>query len=197
MLRRKLRNNNLVFEDYLIGKQTRTKVSIAYIKGIVNEKVLQELKSRLEKIDIDSILESGYIEELIADKPLALFSTVTVTEKPDIVAGKLLEGRVAIFTDGTPHVLTVPRLLVEGFMTSEDYYLKPYYSSFKTIKGFKPICSHIFTWYSSGITALSPGYDTYCIIDIYSWGQTRGTSSSLFRNLCNGYNFRFGKGIKP
>lgn len=130
LLRRKLRNNNLVYEDMRLGKQTKTMVSIAYIKGIVNEAVLRELKNRLNKINIDSILESGYIEELIEDRPITIFSTITITEKPDVAAAKLLEGRVAIFTDGTPHVLIVPRIFVEGFMSSEDYYLRPYYASF-------------------------------------------------------------------
>lgn len=130
LLRRRLRNNNLVYEDMRLGKQTKTMVSLAYIKGIVNEDVLRELKNRLSKINIDSILESGYIEELIEDSPKIIFSTITVTEKPDIAAAKLLEGRVAIFTDGTPHVLIVPRLFVEGLMSSEDYYLKPFYASF-------------------------------------------------------------------
>lgn len=130
LLRRKLRNNKLVFEDYRFGKQTNTKVSIAYIKGIVNEDVLQELKRRLEKIDIDAILESGYIEELIEDSPLSLIGTVSNAEKPDIIAGKILEGKVAILVDGTPHVLTIPRIFVEGIMASEDYYLRPYYSTF-------------------------------------------------------------------
>lgn len=129
LLRRILRKNNLVFEDYKLGRQTQTAVSLAYIKGIVNEKVLEEVKKRLEKIDIDAILESGYIEELIEDSPMSIFSTIGNAEKPDIVAAKMLEGRVAIFTDGTPHVLTMPKLFIEGLMSSEDYYLRPYFAS--------------------------------------------------------------------
>lgn len=130
LLRRILRNNNLVYEDLRLGKQTKTTISIAYIKGIVNEEVLQEVKKRINRINVDSILESGYIEELIEDAPKSLIKTITATEKPDIVAAKLLEGRVAILTDGTPHVLVVPRIFIEGLMSSEDYYLRPYFSSF-------------------------------------------------------------------
>lgn len=133
LIRRILRNNNLVFEDYILGKQTRTPVSLAYIKGIVNEDVLDEVRKRLEKINIDAILESGYIEELIEDSPRSMFSTIGNVEKPDIIAAKILEGRVAILTDGTPHVLTIPKLFVEGLMASEDYYLRPYYASFLRI----------------------------------------------------------------
>ena len=130
LLRRKIRSNNLVFEDCVLGKQTRTIVSVAYIDGIVNEEVLKEVRERLGRIDIDSILESGYIEELIEDHPDALLSTISNTEKPDIVAGKMLEGRVAILIDGTPHVLIVPRIFIEGMMVSEDYYARTYRASF-------------------------------------------------------------------
>jgi spore germination protein KA len=148
LLRRILRNNNLMFEDYILGKQTKTAVTVAYINGIVNEKILEEVKKRLKKIDIDAILESGYIEELIEDNPQTLFSTINNSEKPDVVASKILEGRVAIFTDGTPHVLTMPRFFIEGLMTSEDYYLRPYYASMLRLLRFT---SWIVTVYLPGV----------------------------------------------
>lgn len=148
LLRRILRNNNLIFEDYKLGEQTKTEISLAYINGIVNEKVLEEVKKRLERIDIDAILESGYIEELIEDNPETLFSTISNTEKPDVVAAKILEGRVALFTDGTPHVLTMPRVFVEGLMSSEDYYLRPYFASMLRLLRF---ISWIITMYLPGI----------------------------------------------
>ncbi len=130
MLRRRIRNNDLVFEDYIIGKQTRTKVSISYIQGIVNEQALKEVISKVKNIDIDGVLESGYIEQLIEDSPTSLISTIANTQKPDVVVGKLLEGRVAVFCDGTPHVLTIPKFFVEDIQTSEDYYSRPYFATF-------------------------------------------------------------------
>lgn len=130
MLRRRIRNSDLVFEDYIIGKQTKTKISIAYIQGIVNEHVLEEAKKRIDDIDIDGILESGYIEQLIEANPSSLISTIGNTQKPDVVAGKILEGRVAVFCDGTPHVLTMPKLFVEDIQASEDYYTRPFYATF-------------------------------------------------------------------
>ena len=129
LLRRIIRSNNLVFENYKLGQQSKKAVSIAYVKGVVNEDVLEEVRRRLSKINIDAILESGNIEELIEDKPMGLFSTISNAEKPDVVAAKILEGRVAIFTDGTPHVLIVPKLFIEGLQTSEDYYIRPHYAS--------------------------------------------------------------------
>ncbi|NMB27630.1 MAG: spore germination protein [Tissierellia bacterium] len=130
MLRRRIRNRDLVFEDYTIGKQTKTKISIAYIQGIVNEQILKEVKIRIRNIDIDAILESGYIEQLIEDNPYSLISTIGDTQKPDVVAGKLLEGRVAMFCDGTPHVLTMPKFFIEDIQASEDYYARTYYATF-------------------------------------------------------------------
>lgn len=126
LLRRKLKNPNLVFEEYTLGKQTNTLVYVAYLDGIVNREVLQEVKTRLNRIDTDSILETGYIEQFIEESWLSPLATVGQTQKPDIVAAKLLEGRVAIFCDGTPHALTIPNLFVEAIQTPEDYYMRPW-----------------------------------------------------------------------
>ncbi|HLR35556.1 MAG TPA: spore germination protein [Tissierellales bacterium] len=133
LLRRKIRNENLVFEDYILGEQTNTKISLAYIVGIVNEDVLEELRRRINKINIDAILETGYIEQLIDDRPYSFLTTIGDTQKPDVVAGRILEGRIAIFCDGTPHVLTIPKLFIENIQTSEDYYTTSPYSTFLRI----------------------------------------------------------------
>lgn len=129
LLRRKIKNLNLKFDVLKIGRQTKTDVCIAYIKGIANDKIVEEVKRRLNRIDMDSILESGYIEQLIEDAPFSFLPTVGNTEKPDVVAAKILEGRVAIITDGTPFVLTVPYLFIEALQVSEDYYSRPFYAT--------------------------------------------------------------------
>ncbi|MFL0252681.1 spore germination protein [Clostridium neuense] len=130
MLRRKIKNPNLIFETMQIGVQTRTSVCIVYLKGIVNPKLIKEIKKRLSRINTDAILESGYIEQFIEDAPYSIFPTVGNSEKPDITAAKILEGRVAILVDGTPFVLTVPMLFIEGFQSAEDYYSRTFFSSF-------------------------------------------------------------------
>ena len=124
LLRRKIKSPDLIFESMKIGRRTKTDICITYIKGIANPSLIEEVKKRLNKIDTDSILESGYIEQYIEDAPFSVFPTVGSSEKPDVVAGKLLEGRAAIVVDGTPFVLTVPFLFIESFQTSEDYYLR-------------------------------------------------------------------------
>jgi spore germination protein KA len=122
LIRRRLKSPNLIFEDLHIGRITYTRVTITYIKGIASPDLVAEIKRRLGRIDIDGILESGYLEELIEDNTFSPFPQILHTERPDRVAASLLEGRVSILTDGTPFALIAPAEFV-SFMTSpEDYY---------------------------------------------------------------------------
>ncbi|WMX54667.1 spore germination protein [Peribacillus sp. R9-11] len=122
MLRRIINSPDLWIESMKIGTVTKTDVSIMYINGIAKEGIVEEVKKRLNRINIDSILESGYIEQLIEDQVMTPFPTLNNTERPDMVAGNLLEGRVAIFVNGTPFVLVAPALFVQFFQSVEDYY---------------------------------------------------------------------------
>lgn len=139
LIRRKLKTPDLKFTMLQIGQVSKTNCCICYIDGIAEKAVLRKLKQRLDKIQIDGIISANYISELICDNPYAALKTVGKTERPDTVAAKLLEGRVALIIDGTPVVLTVPYLLMEQFQSSEDYYLDFYYASmsrFLRIVGF-------------------------------------------------------------
>ncbi|KRF67464.1 spore germination protein [Peribacillus butanolivorans] len=122
MLRRIINSPDLWIESMKIGTVTKTDVSIMYINGIAKEGIVEEVKERLKGINIDSILESGYIEQLIEDQVMTPFPTLNHTERPDMVAGNLLEGRVAIFVNGSPFVLVAPALFVQFFQSVEDYY---------------------------------------------------------------------------
>jgi spore germination protein KA len=130
LLRRKITNPGLHFEEMKLGRRTRTTVAIAYLKGIVNEKLVAEVRSRLKRVNIDLVLDANYLNEFISDAPFSIFPTVGFTERPDVTAAKLLEGRVAIFVDGTPVVSTVPVLLVESFQSPDDYNFPYYYATF-------------------------------------------------------------------
>ncbi|MPW25467.1 spore germination protein [Alkalibaculum sp. M08DMB] len=147
LLRRIIKNPDLRMESYTIGDQTNTNVCIVYMKDIVNPKLITEINTRLDRIKTDAILESGYIEAFIEDAPYSIFATVGNCEKPDKVASKILEGRAAIFVDGSPFVLTVPLLFIENFQSTEDYYSRPYFSSM----------TRLLRFVSYFITILSPG----------------------------------------
>lgn len=133
LVRRRIRDPLFRIEGMKIGKKSQTDINIAYLKGTVKEDVLKEVKSRLEKIKIDAILESGYIEELIEDSPLSPFPTIQSTERPDKVASSILEGRIAIFVDNTPFVLVVPAYFWQFLQASDDYYSRYYTATFYRI----------------------------------------------------------------
>ncbi|MGO4888879.1 spore germination protein [Anaerobacillus sp. MEB173] len=130
LIRRKIKNPNLKLITKKIGEQTKTAVEIFYIDGIADEKVLKELHNRLDRIEIDGIFETGYIEELIEDNAWSIFPQLQVTERPDSVAANLLEGRIALLVDGTPFVMIIPATFWQQFQASEDYYDRFYIAIF-------------------------------------------------------------------
>ncbi|WP_460148795.1 spore germination protein, partial [Priestia megaterium] len=85
MVRRIIKTPDLWMESLKIGRVTKTDVTLMYIHGIANDKVVKEIRQRLNRIDIDSILESGYIEQLIEDQTFTPFPTIYNTERPDVV----------------------------------------------------------------------------------------------------------------
>ena len=124
LIRRRILSPNLVMESLKIGKVTRTKICLAYIRGICPPELVKEVQSRLSRIDIDGILESGYLEEFIKDNPYSPFPLMGVTERPDRASAALLEGRLVIFTDNTPMVLIVPGEFFSLMQAAEDHYNK-------------------------------------------------------------------------
>ncbi len=128
-LRRKLQTPDLCIEMQRIGRRTDTLVFLCYLGSLASPQLVKQVKKRLSKIDIDGILDTNYLNELIRDRRYSVFKTCGTTERPDVVAAKLLEGRVAVMVDGTPVVLTMPYLFSENFQSDEDYYLNFWVSS--------------------------------------------------------------------
>lgn len=130
MMRRKLRTSDLKIEFQTFGTRSNTNVCICYLESLIDKRILRELKRRLPKINMDGVLDANYIAEQIKDHPYSPYKTIGVSEKPDITAAKLLEGRIALFVDGSPVALTLPFLLIENFQSGDDYYLNYYFASF-------------------------------------------------------------------
>lgn len=133
LIRRKLLTPDLQIKTLKIGRRSDTKVFICFLESLVEKSILSELSRRLNLIDIDGILDSNYITEYIRDSKMSLFKTIGTTERPDVVAARLLEGRIAIVVDGTPMVLTLPYVFSENFQSDEDYYLSYIVSSIRRI----------------------------------------------------------------
>ena len=129
LIRRRLRTPQLCFEFLQAGSVSHTTVCVCYLDGIADTDVLAEVKRRVAAIPLDAVLDANYLSEIIRDNRASPFPTAGATERPDIVAAKLLEGRVALIVDGTPVALTLPHILQEAFQANDDYYISYLYTN--------------------------------------------------------------------
>ena len=157
LIRHKLPTPNLVIDSFSVGRYTKTQIAVIYLQDIADKSVVKEVERRIEQIDIDGIVDSYYISAYLQRKPQSIFKQVGDTEKPDILVGKMLEGRIGILVDGSPIVLTVPFILIEDLQTSDDYYSQP----------LKVIFLRILRLIGVVLAVLLPG--TYVAIQIYHY----------------------------
>lgn len=129
ILRRLVNSENLIVENTTVGKISKTKVAICYLKNIANDDLVGEVKFRINNLDIDSIVSSGQLEQLIQDNGNTSFPQLISTERPDKVANLLFKGRVAIIINGSPYVLVAPGILVDFISSPEDLNLKYQFSN--------------------------------------------------------------------
>ncbi len=122
LIRRRIKDPKLKVKYMQIGTKSKTDIALMYLDDRVNRQVLEELQKRLSKINIEAILESSYIEELIEDDNYSPFPQVENTQRPDAAASAIYEGRVVIGVDNTPQVLMVPAIMTVFMQSSEDYY---------------------------------------------------------------------------
>ncbi|HEY8911516.1 MAG TPA: spore germination protein [Desulfosporosinus sp.] len=122
LLRRKIKHPSLRIISLKLGNLTNTDLVVTYIDKVASPDIVAEVFRRLGTIKMDSMLGNGYIEEMIEDNPYSPFPQIAFTERPDVLAGKLLEGKVGIIVDGTPIVLVVPAIMTQFLNVNEDYY---------------------------------------------------------------------------
>lgn len=123
-IKRRIKTSKLKTIEYILGRSTSTKIGINYIEGIADESVVKNIESQINKIDIDGILDSSILGHLIENESKSIFPTVKQTERPDIVAKSLLEGKIAIIVDTTPFVLILPAFFIDFINPISDTYLK-------------------------------------------------------------------------
>ncbi|WP_051475436.1 spore germination protein [Bacillus sp. J37] len=121
LLRYRLQTPDFIVKTLNVGEMTKSKVAICFVRGLAGEELIKEVEYRLSKIDIDGILDVGYIEQFIEDNHMSPFPQVQSTERPDKTVGGILEGRVAIMVDGSPFALLVPVVFNQFYQTAEDY----------------------------------------------------------------------------
>ncbi|OON94790.1 MAG: hypothetical protein ATN33_03975 [Epulopiscium sp. Nele67-Bin001] len=133
LIRRRIRDTKLKVEMVSMGNRSRTDIAIMYIEDIVKPRVVDDIKSKLDKYEIDGVFDSGYVEQLIEDSWKSPFPQTQATERPDKVAASLMEGKVAVVVDTSPFVLILPTTLNSFFQASEDYYQRWEIMSFTRI----------------------------------------------------------------
>lgn len=121
LIRRRVRDTRLKFNFLRVGGRTNTAVCLCYIDGLCPAPLVDEMRTRLSVLELDSVLDANYIAECLCDHRFSPFPTLGTTERPDVAASRLLEGRCALVVDGSPVVLTAPHLLQECFQSNDDY----------------------------------------------------------------------------
>ena len=129
LLRKRIKTTNLYIENIELGKTTKTKIGIAYINNIVKKDLVNNIINKLQKINIDGIIDSSYLKKSL-EKRNNIFPTITLTERPDKTAQALLEGKIAIIVDMSPYVIILPSFFIDFFHTTDDYYQKTTNTSF-------------------------------------------------------------------
>ncbi len=127
-IRRIIKSSSLKIEYYTKGLYSQTKIAVIYLEGIANKKIVNEVKKRINSINVGYITGCTHVMELIEDNPLSLFDSVYETERVDVLTGGIMEGRIAVITDGCPTSLMAPKLFMENFISPDDYHSRFWYT---------------------------------------------------------------------
>jgi spore germination protein KA len=130
MIRRWITDHHLRADQLKLGRRTETRIAVMYLSDVAQTSLVQEVHRRLSAIDIDGVIESGYLEQLIKDRRASIYPLTQATERTDKVAAAILEGRVAILVDKSPFVILVPVTVNELYQSAEDYYFDFWLGSF-------------------------------------------------------------------
>ncbi len=147
LLRRKINSENLVMETISVGKVSQTKCGVCYLQNLANGDLVAEVKYRLSNLDIDSIISTGQLEQLIEDEEGFGVPQMLATERPDKCAKYMLQGRVVVLVDGNPYALIMPAVIEDFLFSPEDTNLRPLFANF--LRGIRLL--------ASVITLLLPG----------------------------------------
>lgn len=156
LIKKRIKNNNLWIENFQIGKYTNTNMGIVYINGLAEEKLIKYIKKKIKGLNVQQIISSDYLKNLIEKENKNSMPTILTTERPDVVSKALLEGKIAIVVDNSPYVLVIPTFFNDFFKTMEDDYGK----------SINTTLTRIIKYIAFIITILTPGF--YIAITTYN-----------------------------
>jgi len=124
LIRKKIRNENLVFESVIISERSNNGVLIVYIKDLANEQLVANIRNRLNKLDTDSIQNLALLEQHIEERQMSIFPSILYTERPDRATSFIEDGFIALIMESSPAALVLPANFWSIFHSSEDRYLR-------------------------------------------------------------------------
>jgi len=173
LIRRFIPNRELKIKTFIVGRRGQTKLSLMYLADVMNPQILQEMEDRLVQIDVDAIINSGELEELLEDNPYSPFPQFTMTERPDSAASQILQGRMAIVVDRSPGVLIAPTTFSTFFQSVDDYSIRWQVASFLRLLRFGAFIVTIFLP-SIYIAVISFNFEVIPLRLLLSVGESRG-----------------------
>ena len=126
LIRKRIKDENLVLEEFKLGKLTKTKTTICYLNNLADKNIVEKLKKRLKKANVNSIIDSGNVKKILGESTKTNYPLIKSSERPDTVCHALLMGKVCIVVENSPYVLIFPTFFLDYFKTSEDYFQKPF-----------------------------------------------------------------------
>lgn len=148
LVRKRLKTKSLAYEDFIVGRRSQTKVALMYMDDIVNKDLITNIRDRMKSIDIDILVSSQQLEEMISNSKFSIFPLTHYTSRPDFVVEALNQGRFILIVDGMPTVIVAPSTLLLQIKTAEDSNLPYLYVSLERLLRFLGL----------GITILLPGF---------------------------------------
>lgn len=133
LVRKYIQNSELKINNYIVGKRGHSNVYVLYLKDVTDPQLLQILEERIQKIDVDAVINSGSLSEYIEDNSFSPFPQLLVTERPDTAASELLNGRIVIILDKSPDVLIAPVTFSSFFKSIDDFGIRWLAASFTRI----------------------------------------------------------------
>ena len=130
LIRKRIKNENLIMEGNILGEKTKTKITICYLKDKANKNIVNALKERLNKANIEAIIDSGNVKKVLIESTETNYPLIKSSERPDVVCQAILSGKICIVVENSPYVLIFPTYFLDYFKTSEDYYQKPFNVNF-------------------------------------------------------------------
>ena len=133
LIRKRIKSKNLCIKELIVGKESKTKVAVFYMDNICDINVANNIIKDIENINIDGVLDTSYIKELIKNQNHTLFPTMINSEKPDDTSKALLDGKIVVMMENSPNVILLPTFFIDFFQNGEDFYRKPFFISFVRI----------------------------------------------------------------